>query len=53
MNTSVADTSIMYLDADFVGLRWGDFDVFDGEVLASFPSNGSLAGVSRGSATGW
>lgn len=40
--TCVANTSVVDLDTDFVG-SWGSyFDVFDGEVLAGFPSNGSL-----------
>lgn len=38
----VADSGVVDLNADFVG-SWGqDFDVFDGEVLAGFPGDGSL-----------
>jgi hypothetical protein len=47
MRTSVADTSIVNLDADFVGLWWGYFNVFDREIFASFPGDSSLCGVSR------
>lgn len=39
----VADTGVVDLDADFVGLGRGDLDVFNGEVLAGFPSNGGFA----------
>jgi hypothetical protein len=46
MRTCVADSSVVNLDADFVGLWWGYFDVFDGEVLAGFPGDSSLSDVS-------
>jgi hypothetical protein len=38
----MADTCIVDLNADLVGLWWGDLDGLDGERLASFPSNGGL-----------
>jgi hypothetical protein len=38
----MADTSIVDLNADLVGLWRGDLDGLDGERLASFPSNGGL-----------
>lgn len=42
----MADTSVVNLNADLVGLRWGYFDVLEGEVLASFPGDGGLAAMS-------
>lgn len=39
---SVADTGVVDLDADLVGLWGSDLDVLDGEVLASLPGDGSL-----------
>lgn len=38
----VADTGVVDLNTDFVGLRWGDLNVLDGQVFAGFPSNSSL-----------
>ena len=38
----MANTSVVYLDADFVGLGWGYFDILDGQVLAGFPGDGGL-----------
>jgi len=40
---SMAHTSVHDLDADFMCFGRGNFDVFDGQVLASFPGNGTLA----------
>jgi hypothetical protein len=40
--TGVADTSVVNLNADLVGLRGSDLDVLDGEGLAGSPSNGGL-----------
>lgn len=42
----MADTSVVNLDADLVGLWWGYFDVLEGEVLASLPGDGGLAAMS-------
>lgn len=42
----MADTSVVDLNADFVGLWWGYLDLFDAEVLASFPGNGGLVQMS-------
>jgi len=42
--TCVADTCIVYLDADFMRLRDSDLNVLNGKVLASFPCYSSLAG---------
>ena len=44
-HTCMADTSIVYFYADFVRFRCLDFNVFDGEVFACFPSYGSLKRV--------
>lgn len=38
----MADPSVEYLDANFVGLRWGNLDLLNGQRLTSFPSNRSL-----------
>lgn len=38
----MADTGVVDLDADLVGLWGRNLDVFDGEVLASLPGDGSL-----------
>lgn len=38
----MADTSVVDLDANFVGFGWCDLDVLDGQFLAGFPCNGSL-----------
>lgn len=42
--TCMANTGIVYLDADFVRFWCFHFNVFDGEVLACFPGYGSLKG---------
>ena len=44
--TCVADTSVVDLDTDFMGLRRGDLDVLDGQLLAGLPGDGGLAGNS-------
>lgn len=38
----VADTGVVDLDADLVGLGRSDLNVLNAEVLASFPRNGGL-----------
>jgi hypothetical protein len=40
--TGVADTSVVNLNADLVGLGGSDLDILDGERLAGSPGNGSL-----------
>ena len=40
--TSVADTSVVDLNADFVSLGGSDLDVLNGEGLAGSPGNGGL-----------
>jgi hypothetical protein len=40
----VADTSVVDLDSDLAGLGSGNLNVLDGQVLASLPGDGSLAG---------
>jgi hypothetical protein len=40
----MADTGVVDLDADLVGLGRGDLDVLDAEVLACFPGHSGLAG---------
>jgi hypothetical protein len=40
----VADTGVVDLDADLVGLGGSDLDVLDAEVLAGLPGDGGLAG---------
>jgi hypothetical protein len=40
--TRVADTRVMDLYPDFVRPWWADFDVFEGQFLACFPSHGGL-----------
>lgn len=42
--TCVAYTSVVNLDANFVGLWRADFDVLDNQVFTSFPGDGGLAG---------
>ena len=42
--TSVANTSIIDLNADLVGIWWGDLDVLDFEGLAGGPGNCCLGG---------
>lgn len=44
--TSMADSSVVDLDSDFVISRRADFDIFDREVLASFPGDSGLDEVS-------
>jgi len=39
----VADTSIINLYSNFMGFRYADFDVFNGQILAGLPGNSSLA----------
>jgi hypothetical protein len=41
--TSVADTRVVDLDADFVSLWRRDLDGFDAQVFASLPRNGGLS----------
>ena len=41
----MADPGIVYFYANFVRFRCFDFNVFDREVFACFPSYGSLTGV--------
>lgn len=38
----VADTGVVDLNADLMGLGRGDLDILDAEVLAGFPGNGRL-----------
>lgn len=38
----MADTSVHDLNADFMCLWRGNFDVLDGQVFASLPGNGAL-----------
>jgi hypothetical protein len=40
--TGVADTSVMNLNADLMGLGGSNLDILDGERLAGSPGNGSL-----------
>lgn len=42
--TCVADTDVVNLDADLVGFGRSDLDILDGQVLASRPGHGGLAG---------
>jgi hypothetical protein len=37
--TGMADTGVVDLNADLVGLRWSNLDILNGEVLASFPGD--------------
>ena len=41
-STSMAHSGVVHLYAYFMCFGRRNFDVFDSEVLASFPSNGSL-----------
>lgn len=41
--TSVADTSVVDLDADLVGPGRKDLDILNGQRLAGLPGNGGLA----------
>lgn len=38
----MADTSVVDLNADFVGLWWSDLDVLNGEIFTGLPGNGGL-----------
>lgn len=38
-------SGIIYFYSDFVGFGWRNFDIFDGEILRSLPSDGSLQGL--------
>ena len=38
----MADTGVVDLDADLVGLGGSNLNILDGEVLAGFPGNGGL-----------
>ena len=44
----MADTRVVDLDADLVGLGRCDFHVFNGEVFAGFPGDGGLGCVNGG-----
>lgn len=39
----MADTCVVDLDTDFVGLWGSDLNVFNGQVLAGLPGDGGLA----------
>ena len=39
----VADTGVVDLNADLMGLWGSNLDILDREVLAGFPGNGSLS----------
>lgn len=41
--TCVADTGVVDLDADLVGLGRGDLDILDGQLLTGLPGDGGLA----------
>lgn len=43
----MADTSVVYLDADFMGFRRRYLDIFDGKVFAGFPGDSSLYKIRR------
>ena len=40
----MTDTCVVYLDANFMLLRYADLNILNGEILASFPGYSSLAG---------
>lgn len=40
----VADTGVVDLDSDLVGLGRGDLDVLNAQLFASLPGNGGFAG---------
>lgn len=42
-STCVADTGVVNLDSDLMGLGRSDLDILNGQFLASFPGDGSLA----------
>lgn len=44
-HTGMANTSVIYLDANFVGFRRCYFDIFDGKVLGGLPGDGGLYSV--------
>ena len=46
LRTCVADTGIVYLDADLMSFRRSDLNVLDSQVLAGFPCYGGLVDVS-------
>lgn len=46
IRTRMADTGVVYLNADFVGFRGSDLDVLDGEVFASLPGHSGLVAMS-------
>lgn len=41
--TCVADTRVVNLNSDLVGLGRGDLDILDAQRLSSLPGNGGLA----------
>lgn len=41
-HTGVADSGVVDFYPDFVRLWWGNFDVFDGEILPCLPGHGGL-----------
>ena len=43
--TCMANASIVYLNADFMGFRRGDLDVFNRQVLASLPGYSGLSAM--------
>lgn len=46
VGVGMADTGVIDLDADLMGLGHTDLDVLDAEVLASLPGNGGLSTLS-------
>jgi hypothetical protein len=38
----MTDTCVIDLNSDFVGFRWGNFNVFNRQLFASFPSHCGL-----------
>lgn len=48
VGVGVANTSVVDLDTDFMGLRGFDFDGFDAERLAGLPGDGGFAGNGLG-----
>lgn len=44
--TGMADTSVVYFDADFMCFWCADFDVLDNKIFARFPSNSGLVVLS-------
>ena len=43
----MADTGVVYLNADFVCFGGSDLDVFDGEVFTSLPGHSGLVAMSE------